>query len=74
MAVGRTAEAVWRMQVMTRSEVQWVDDYHRQVWDKVAPRLQDKPELLQWLQTNTAPLNFTNAHLNTPSQPVAAVA
>jgi hypothetical protein len=27
-----------------------------QVWEAVSPRLQDKPEVLAWLQRNTAPL------------------
>lgn len=27
-----------------------------QVWNAVSPRLQDKPEVLEWLKRNTAPL------------------
>jgi hypothetical protein len=27
-----------------------------QVWERVSPRLQDKPEVLQWLRAATRPL------------------
>jgi hypothetical protein len=27
-----------------------------QVWEQVSPRLADRPQLLQWLRTNTRPL------------------
>jgi hypothetical protein len=29
---------------------------HIQVWEAVAPRLADKPAVLEWLKKNTAPL------------------
>lgn len=60
-------------QVMTQREVDWVDDYHREVWNKVSPRLQDQPEVLEWLRSNTEPLNFQAEHL-AKKQPALATA
>eukprot|EP00878_Enallax_costatus_P008513 GHUV01008900.1.p1 GENE.GHUV01008900.1~~GHUV01008900.1.p1 ORF type:complete len:383 (+),score=74.73 GHUV01008900.1:673-1821(+) len=42
--------------LLTPLEEQWLDGYHRKVWEAVSPRLQDKPETLDWLKRNTAPL------------------
>ena len=33
-----------------------MDVYHAEVREKVAPRLKHLPDVLQWLETNTAPL------------------
>lgn len=60
------------VQIMTRREVDWVDTYHQEVWDKVSPRLQDQPDILEWLRVNTAPLDFKDSHLS--KQPAEAVA
>ncbi|CAL8465329.1 g4864 [Coccomyxa elongata] len=42
------------LDVMSASEVEWVNEYHKEVWDKVSPRLSG--DVLEWLRTNTAPL------------------
>ena len=57
---------------MTQREVDWVDEYHREVWDKVSPRLQDQPDILEWLRIHTAPLQFSAAHLGKKEPALAA--
>jgi len=42
-----------------------------QVWEAVSPRLQDKPDVLEWLKRNTAPLRQQLA-ANTAAAPAAA--
>ena len=42
---------------MSKSELDWVNSYHAEVWEKVSPRLQNLPEELSWLRAHTAPLN-----------------
>ncbi|KAI8470117.1 MAG: hypothetical protein J3K34DRAFT_459008 [Monoraphidium minutum] len=42
--------------LMKPEEVAWLDDYHKEVWAAVSPRLADKPKVLEWLRTNTRPL------------------
>lgn len=54
-------------QVLSETEVDWVNTYHREVWDKVSPRLSG--DVLEWLRTNTAPLAVPAA-----KQQVAAMA
>lgn len=39
---------------MTNAEVEWVDKYHRTVWDAISPRVTG--DALEWLRTNTQPL------------------
>ena len=39
-----------------QKEVEWVDAYHRQVWEALSPRLQGAPEQLEWLRQATSPL------------------
>ncbi len=41
-------------QVMSSSEIEWVNQYHQEVWDKASPRLSG--DVLEWLRANTAPL------------------
>ncbi|WP_304775006.1 aminopeptidase P family protein [uncultured Faecalibaculum sp.] len=41
--------------LMTGDEIRWLDDYHRQVLEKVGPRLQDEA-IRTWLQDVTRPL------------------
>ena len=63
------------VQVMTQREVKWVDAYHREVWKKASPRMQDLPEVLEWLKTNTAPLDIKeHPHLAKNGKPTAALA
>ena len=57
---GREALTVGRAQVMTPEELAWVDAYHAEVREKVAPRLEALPEVLHWLEANTAPLGLAN--------------
>lgn len=42
-------------QVLNDSEVDWINSYHKEVWEKASPRVED-PKVLEWLKTNTAPL------------------
>ena len=51
-------------QVLSKSEVEWVNNYHKEVWEKASPRMSG--ELLEWLRENTA-------RLEVPAQ-VAAMA
>ena len=46
------------LQVLSPRELDWVDSYHKEVWEKVSPRLQDEKhaKTLEWLKTNTQPL------------------
>ena len=43
-------------QLLSDRERAWVDGYHAQVWDAVAPRLAGRESSLGWLRTHTAPL------------------
>lgn len=45
-----------RPQLLSDRERAWVDAYHAQVWDAVAPRLAGRDGALEWLRTHTAPL------------------
>ena len=45
------------MQVLSAAELDWLNDYHKAVWDKISPRLQDDPETLEWLRANTQPIS-----------------
>ncbi|KAJ4954950.1 hypothetical protein NE237_011733 [Protea cynaroides] len=42
------------LSLMSDAEVNWLNDYHSQVWDKVSPMLDGVT--LQWLRNNTQPL------------------
>ena len=44
------------LQVLSKKEMDWVNNYHTDVWRKVAPRLQHDTELLAWVKNNTRPL------------------
>lgn len=43
-------------ELMSQKEIDWVDGYHRQVWEALAPRLEGQAEELEWLRNATAPL------------------
>lgn len=43
------------MQVLSQPEVDWVNAYHKEVWEKVSPRIKDE-KVLQWLKSNTEPV------------------
>ncbi|KAK1258947.1 hypothetical protein QJS04_geneDACA010229 [Acorus gramineus] len=40
--------------LLSSSEINWLNDYHSQVWEKVSPLLEGSA--LQWLRENTQPL------------------
>lgn len=42
-------------QVLSKSEVEWVNNYHKEVWEKASPRMSG--DALEWLRENTAPLD-----------------
>lgn len=42
-------------ELMKRSEIAWLDEYHREVWSKISPRLPDG-ECKHWLRKKTSPL------------------
>ena len=41
--------------LLTQAEIAWIDQYHRQVFDRISPFL--PPGIAAWLQTRTAPLD-----------------
>lgn len=41
--------------LLSEQEVQWVDAYHRDVWDKVSPLIEDA-QAKEWLRDATTPL------------------
>lgn len=59
------------LNLITQQDEAWLDNYHTQVWEAVSPRLQDKPDVLEWLKRNTAPLRQQLA-ANTAAAPAAA--
>ena len=42
--------------LMTAAEVAWLDAYHAEVRAAVAPRLADRPKVLEWMNKMTRPL------------------
>eukprot|EP00898_Chlorokybus_atmophyticus_P005799 jgi/Chlat1/621/Chrsp103S08590 len=42
------------LEIMSESEVQWLNAYHTQVWEKVSPLIQG--DALEWLRRNTQPV------------------
>mmetsp|Transcript_3447 Transcript_3447/g.8118 ORF Transcript_3447/g.8118 Transcript_3447/m.8118 type:complete len:777 (-) Transcript_3447:379-2709(-) len=42
--------------LLTDFEIEWINQYHRQVWDKISPRLSDEPVAIDWLFENTQPI------------------
>jgi len=44
-------------EMLTDEELKWINDYHRQVWDKISPRVNDQPIALDWLFENTKPIH-----------------
>lgn len=41
--------------LLTQAEIAWIDQYHRQVYDRISPYL--SPGIAAWLKTRTAPLD-----------------
>ncbi|KAL0020575.1 hypothetical protein WJX77_005157 [Trebouxia sp. C0004] len=42
--------------VLSEKEIQWVNSYHKEVWEKASPRMQHDKDLLAWVRKNTQPL------------------
>ncbi|KAF8647224.1 hypothetical protein AX16_006843 [Volvariella volvacea WC 439] len=42
--------------LLSVSERRWVDEYHREVWEKVSPLLEGDRRALEWLRRETSPL------------------
>lgn len=42
-------------ELMTDDEINWLNDYHRQVWEKLAPKIAD-PAVKSWLERATKPI------------------
>ena len=43
-------------ELMTKEEIQWLNDYNRRVYETLAPRLE--PEVAEWLEAKTAPIAY----------------
>lgn len=43
-----------KLELMSQSEIDWVDRYHEEVWSKISPLLQDDPAALDWLERSCA--------------------
>ena len=43
-------------ELMTKEEIQWLNDYNRRVYETLAPRLE--PEVAEWLEAKTAPVAY----------------
>jgi len=43
--------------LMTEKEVNWLNAYHKSVYDALAPHLKDEPAVLEWLARATAPVS-----------------
>ena len=48
--------SITRQPTSKQKEVEWVDAYHRRVWEALSPRLEGEEEELAWLREATAPL------------------
>ena len=58
--------------LLTPTEVAWLDAYHARVWANVSPRLEDGSEGWRWLREATAPLEASAPAAGTA--PAAAAA
>jgi Xaa-Pro aminopeptidase len=43
------------LQLMSDEEINWLNDYHAEVWNKVSPLVKDNAKI--WLQRNTRPIS-----------------
>jgi len=44
------------LDLLSESEVAWINTYHQEVWEKISPRLTDEPVALDWLFDHTQPI------------------
>ena len=42
--------------LLTPPEIEWLNDYHRQVWEKTNVFFQDDERTSKWLRRETAPI------------------
>lgn len=42
--------------LLTKKEVDWLDAYHQEVFDKVSPLLEEGSPALEWLTKSTSPM------------------
>ncbi|KAJ1921088.1 hypothetical protein H4219_000946 [Mycoemilia scoparia] len=42
--------------IFTESEVEWLNAYHKRVWDTISPRVEDDTLAYEWLKRETSPL------------------
>merc|ERR1711871_273195 len=50
-----------KVELLSVKEVQWIDDYHSTVRQRISPLLQEQSAVLQWLEAATAPLKVPQA-------------
>ncbi|KAL0572406.1 hypothetical protein V5O48_009567, partial [Marasmius crinis-equi] len=43
--------------LMAVDEIQWLNDYHKEVWEKVSPLLQNDTRALKWLEKECKPIS-----------------
>jgi len=43
--------------LLTDDEIEWLNTYHQEVWEKISPRLTDEPVALDWLFEHTQPIS-----------------
>ncbi|KAJ8091851.1 hypothetical protein PM082_021087 [Marasmius tenuissimus] len=43
--------------LLTTEELQWVNDYHKEVWEKVSPLLANDERALKWLEKECQPIS-----------------
>ncbi|KAK1222258.1 hypothetical protein PQX77_014891 [Marasmius sp. AFHP31] len=43
--------------LLTTEEIQWVNDYHKEVWEKVSPLLAGDDRALKWLEKECQPIS-----------------
>ena len=42
--------------LMTKKELDWLDAYHAEVYDKVSPHLEEGSPAMEWLKRSTTPI------------------
>lgn len=40
--------------LLTELEKKWLNDYHKEVWEKISPLLKNDSRALEWLKRETA--------------------
>jgi Xaa-Pro aminopeptidase len=42
--------------LLAKDELKWLNDYHKEVYEKVSPLLQNDERALKWLEKECSPL------------------